>query len=330
MRILRRNVVLMLTVLPAVLGLPAAPVRAQFVEDVVSFTPGTGAGFGQAELPDVVLGPPYGGGEFEGSLDVVSLGHGGEIVVRLGAGGACDGPGPDFTVFENAFRAGGSGASVFIEVGIVAVSADGVDFVTFPYDPLTFDGLAGRTPVLSHPDNGIDPRNPSVSGGDSFDLADIGLGHAQFLRITDPGDAIADPGNRIPPGNSAGFDLDAVAVVHACDLQASATPTATATATATATSTPGVVTPAATPTANTTFTATPSVTPAIDGDADGDGVLTSADVEHTVAELFDGDGDRAEAVAGGALWSGAGVDANRDGIVSAADIVGLVRALATR
>lgn len=282
-----------------------APSAAFFIEEIISFRPGTNAGFGQNQMPDIVLGPPRGAGDTEGSFDVLALGHGGEIVVRLGAGGACDGPGPDFTIFENAFRAGGSQGALFIEVGIVAVSEDGVDFVTFPYDAATFAGLAGRTPVYAHPDNGIDPRDPSVSGGDPFDLADVGVERALFVRITDPGDAIPDPGNRVPPGDSAGFDLDAIAVVHACS-SSSATPTPQSTATATATPSPS-------------STATP---PAEfePGDANGDGIVDDQDLLHIIAEIFDGDGDRTAEVGGGSLSSLPGVDANGDGIISAADL----------
>ena len=42
----------------------------------MSFEPGGNAGFGQDQLPDVVLGPPMGKGTSRGSLDVLSLGVG--------------------------------------------------------------------------------------------------------------------------------------------------------------------------------------------------------------------------------------------------------------
>src|SRR5260221_176322 len=82
----------------------------------------------------------------------------------------------------------------------VAVSQDGLHFLTFPYDPNTHVGLAGQAPVLSNPDNGISPLDPSVSGGDHFDLADVGLTWAAYVRVTDPGLSIDDPGNHLPPG----------------------------------------------------------------------------------------------------------------------------------
>jgi len=216
--------------------------------------PGTHAGFGADKLPGIVLGPPVGGGDLQGSLDVLSLGDGGSITLAFRDNIICDGPGVDFTVFENPFHIGSVDGPIFIEVGIVAVSQDGVNFVTFPYNPVTFAGLAGLTPVYSNPDNGIDPTDPTVSGGDHFDLADVGLTWAAYVRITDPGDAIPDSGSHVPPGNSGGFDLDAIAAVHSC------------------------------PPLGPTPTATPA---ALVGDLNGDGVVDAADLDHLVSALFD-------------------------------------------
>jgi len=77
-----------------------------FITNVVSFTPGRNAGFGQDRMPQVVFGPPVGTGDLFGSFDVVSLGDEGEIIVELGRY-IVDGPGPDFIVFENPFNIGG-------------------------------------------------------------------------------------------------------------------------------------------------------------------------------------------------------------------------------
>ena len=209
--------------------LAAAPAHAAdpFVDEVVAFAPGTQAGFGQETMPGIVLGPPRGAGAIEGSLDVVSLGNGGEIVVRFTETVACDAEGVDFTIFENAFHAGSETGPVFAEVGIVAVSQDGEAFYEFPYDGPSLTGFAGLAPVYSHPDNDIDPTDPGVSGGDAFDLADVGLPWAAYVRITDPGAAIPDPGNTVPPGNQGGFDLDAIAIVNECAPQSSTTTTVT-------------------------------------------------------------------------------------------------------
>jgi hypothetical protein len=174
-----------------------------FADAIVSFTPGPGAGFGQASLPGVVLGPPLGAGPYAGSLDVLSLGDRGEIVLALVDQVAVDGDGPDLIVFENPFPG-------WIEPGEVAVSEDGVTWAVFPCAPHApgAPGCAGVQPVLSHPANGVSPTDPAVAGGDAFDLAAVGLARAAFVRVRDTGAISAI-------GVSAGFDLDAVAIVHA-------------------------------------------------------------------------------------------------------------------
>jgi hypothetical protein len=80
---------------------------------------------------------------------------------------------------------------------------DGISWVEWPCDLDTQEGCAGVQSVQSHPDNCIDARDASVTGGDAFDLATIGLSEARFVRIQDA--AISGPG---------GFDLDAAVVVH--------------------------------------------------------------------------------------------------------------------
>ncbi len=325
----------------AVLAAAGAAKAGPFADFVVSFMPGTGAGFGQDQLPGIVLGPPQGGGELQGSLDVLSLGNNGVIVLGFDPPVICDGPGADLTVFENPFHAGTPDGPVFVEYGIVAVSQDGVNFVTFPYDPVTHVGLAGQNPVFSKPDNGISPLDPSVSGGDQFDLADVGLTWAKYVRITDPGASIDDPGNHVPPGTQAGFDLDALAALHACDPSAAfsptptptptpsdaASPTATATATleqAPASSTVPPVTPTAPATVPLASTATATAMAALPGDVDGNGVVNAADLRQLIDELFDGDGDRVGDVGGGAVYSTAAADVNGDGRVTAADLTALL------
>ena len=193
---------------PPVSGCPAA--SSPFATGVVSFTPGEFAGFGQDRFPGVVLGPPQGAGAGMGSLDVLSLGRGGEIVLSLGEA-LVDGPGVDLLVFENPF-------AHFVETGRVAVSEDGQTWFDFPCDSSNeaagYPGCAGVHPVFSSPDNGISPTDPSVAGGDGFDLSTLGVpsgfqGH--FVRIRDSG---ANYYGSI----SGGFDLDALAVVHGSPL----------------------------------------------------------------------------------------------------------------
>ncbi|WP_434384011.1 cell surface protein [Melittangium boletus] len=178
--------------------------RNPFAGRVVSFTPGDAAGFGQDRFPDVVLGPPHGGGAVMGSLDVLSLGRRGEIVLELTSLAVVDGPGVDLLVFENPFGS-------FVETGLVAVSEDGQTWHEFPC-ALTdraggYPGCAGVKPVFSSPDSGVSATDPAVAGGDGFDLATLGVPRARFVRIR-------DSGANYYSGASGGFDLDAIAVVH--------------------------------------------------------------------------------------------------------------------
>ena len=176
-----------------------------FADRVVWFDAGSGAGFGQDRFPQVVLGPPRGGGAGSGSLDVLSLGREGVIELEFTDIVAIDGPGVDVVVFENAF--GG-----FSETGIVSFSDDGVVWYEFGCVPNDLDagsaGCAGVNSVFSNPNNGISPLDLSVSGGDGFDLHDVGLTRARFVRIRDSG------ANTFYGAPSGGFDLDAVAVIN--------------------------------------------------------------------------------------------------------------------
>ncbi len=203
-----------------------------YADAVTVFTPGTGAGGD----PGVVLGPPHGLGLFLGGRDVLSLGEGGSIEVEFIDNVTVDGPGVDFTVFENPFLTLvlGFAGEPFAEPGRVSVSQDGVTWYVFdachtaPLEPPYYPGCAGVFPTLSDP---LDPSTPHPSiptttpiadlvglsqseifvpegsGGDSFDLQDVGLGWARFVRIEDVGPALGQAG-------TVGFDFDAVAAVH--------------------------------------------------------------------------------------------------------------------
>ncbi|MBI3541287.1 MAG: Ig-like domain-containing protein, partial [Deltaproteobacteria bacterium] len=184
---------------------------ASYAQEVVSFTQGTGV-FVTTSDPDKVLGPPQGWGAFQGSGDVLSLGFDGVIVVGFKDYLIFDGPGIDFTVFENPF--GDLVTWSFAEPGVVGVSNDGITFVEFPCDlsRWPYRGCAGVNPVfgnltLTPP---IDPTDPTVSGGDFFDLADVGLQTARYIRIRD---RTAYRQNGTGPTIN-GFDLDAVAIVN--------------------------------------------------------------------------------------------------------------------
>ena len=184
-------------------GEPCDPPRYEpdpFVDAVVSFTPGTGAGFGQEDMPGIVLGPPQGGGATAGSEHVLTLGEGGEIVLEFLEFVLIDGPGTDLLVFENPFPG-------WVEPGVVSASEDGSSWVSWdcesdnPADG--YPGCAGVKAALSHPDNCIDATDPDTAGGDAYDLAEIGLESARFVRIADAG-----------VSGAGGFDLDAVAIVN--------------------------------------------------------------------------------------------------------------------
>ncbi len=200
--------------------------KDSFVTGVVSFDPGECAGFNASALPGVVEGPPTGGGSDRGSTDVVSLGVGGSIVVSFAPAAIVDGPGADFIVFENPFYVAGNADDVYAEPGEVSVSDDGVTWHVFPCTPTPdpqsphgtgvappYGQCAGWHVVWSNPANGISPVDPSLAGGDAFDLADIGVTHARYVRIVDKTLEVC-PEAGSPP-NNAGFDLDAVSIVHA-------------------------------------------------------------------------------------------------------------------
>jgi|GEM_PF-1751276 len=193
--------------------MPPPTPQASYPSRVVSFTPGPGAGWGQDHFPNIVLGPPEGWGLFEGSTDsVLSLGHGGTIILEFTDYIIFDGPGVDFTVFENAFAIGGNLNLTFAEPAYVAVSDDGINFLEFPCNPNTrpYTGCAGVTPVYSNSNNHISATDPTVSGGDSFDLAQMGLQTARFVRIRDANVPIEGPVG----ATNAGFDLDGIAIVQ--------------------------------------------------------------------------------------------------------------------
>jgi hypothetical protein len=183
-----------------------------YAQSVESLELGEAAGYNLGLLPDIVLGPPQGKGTASGSLHVLSLGHGGEIVLGFGGQELVDEPGPDFVVFENPFWPGDEPSLVFAELGEVSVSEDGAVWHTFPCDTEgdgrgRFPGCAGWSPTLPYDAQALVPLDIELTGGDAFDLAELAVRSARFVRIRDL--------KTLPPaGNSGGFDLDAVGVVH--------------------------------------------------------------------------------------------------------------------
>lgn len=184
----------------------AAKPQDIFADRLVAFAPGSHAGFGQDKLPAIVLGSPHGAGDKAGSLHVVSLGNQGTIVVAFDDLLAVDGVGPDLVVFENAFTG-------FVETGAVAASMDGQTWHAWPCQPHkgAASGCAGQTPVYLAPEAFVVTQPFAKWGGDAFDLGEIGLKSARYIRITDSGANDYE-------GITGGFDLDAVAVINSAPV----------------------------------------------------------------------------------------------------------------
>ncbi|MCB9644700.1 MAG: cell surface protein [Myxococcales bacterium] len=184
------------------------------MQRVISFTPASNVSYGHDDFPTKILGPPQGTGLSKGSLDVVSLGCGGEIVLEFSQPLIGDGPGVDFVIFENAFSPSGNGS--FAEPAEVSVSLDGKDWRTFPCDPAgtswPYAQCAGVQPVFSSKESGISPDDVGKAGGDGFDLKDVGLSIARFVRIRDKSRELPEA-SRWCGAYNGGFDLDAVVVI---------------------------------------------------------------------------------------------------------------------
>lgn len=203
-------------------------------DTVISVDYGTNAGYGQSIFPSVVLGVPKGGGGNQGSLDVLSLGIGGSIILKFLDEIIVDAPGPDIIIFENPFFVGGDTNNVYVEAARVELGGAIEELISYPFNfipelepvgnPKKFVGLAGVHPVYSC-DGVPDPRDPSAAGGDLFDLAVVDLQNVRYVHIIDcgtdthdgDGDLVVDPGfDRLP---QAGFDLDAVVAIHWTEAQ---------------------------------------------------------------------------------------------------------------
>ena len=184
---------------------------------VADYSPGTDVD-AEFQTPSNALGPsdPL-GGDANAIPDTVSLGRGGQITLTFD-NPIRDGVGNDLAVFENSF------SDSFLELAFVEVSSNGLDYVRFANDSLTaaaVDAFGSLDPTE------IDGLAGKVRGGFGvgFDLADVGLDQATHVRLIDiigdgnttdtSGDPIYDP---FPTTGSAGFDLDAVGVIHQTEV----------------------------------------------------------------------------------------------------------------
>ncbi len=197
----------------------AAQTRGAGADTVFSVKWGMGQDFGRMNFPTNVLGLPDTSARADrpssNPAQVCSLGMGGEIVLGWKNTVLVNRTGADFSVFENAFlRFDGK---VFAEPAKIAVSQDGVRFVAFPFDSLSLQGCAGKTPTNGNEN----PFNPRVSGGDSFDLATIGMDSIRFVKITDISAMVLNnPKHPFYDPTITGFDLDALVGFSLLPVQA--------------------------------------------------------------------------------------------------------------
>lgn len=154
---------------------------------------------------------------------IISLGRGGSITLGFSKP-IRDGLGFDFAVFENGFL------DTFLELGKVQVSSDGIHFFEFPSDSLTSEPVGSFGSVDPTEIDGFAGKY-RVGFGTPFDLASLrGLDpllnvhrvtHIRVIDVVGDGTALDSQGDPIydpfPTVNSAGFDLDGVAVLHALD-----------------------------------------------------------------------------------------------------------------
>jgi len=213
----------------------------------IDYTPGVEADV-QFQTPLKALGES---GNSDGNnagvaFDIVSLGRGGSITLTF-ATPVVDGNGYDFAVYENSF------SDTFLELATVEVSSDGINFVKFPPMSLTPSAVGGFGTVYATDVAQLAGKYRG-GYGTPFDLAQLDgnplldVNNVLYVRLTDvtgdgsvvneislqnvadwAGMAVGDlPGfvvdqvnaapaaiyDPYPTVSSAGFDLDAVAVLN--------------------------------------------------------------------------------------------------------------------
>lgn len=172
----------------------------------------------QWQSPDLALGAASGD-----AFDIVSLGSGGQITLTFDVP-ISDGTGWDFAVFENSFN------DSFLELAYVEVSSNGSDFVRFDHYSFT-PGPVGGFGALS-PEAITGYAGKYRQGyGTPFDLWDLAgnvliditrVTHVRLVDVVGDGTELDSAGRPIfdpyPTAGSAGFDLEAVGVIHQAAL----------------------------------------------------------------------------------------------------------------
>lgn len=187
------------------------------IDTVYSYTFGSNTQFGQSPefFPQNIFGLPDSLARMDipssSEQQICALGLNGTITIGFKGKMLRDMPGKDFTIFENAFEF--MAGRVFIEPAMVQVSKDGINFISFPFDSLTLQGCSGITPTNGN----YDIFNPLYSGGNSFDLSDIGIDSVIAIRIIDVSSLILNPEHPLYSPIVNGFDLDAVVGIHLQD-----------------------------------------------------------------------------------------------------------------
>ena len=164
------------------------------------------------------------------ATDAVSLGDGGSVTVKF-TDTIYDGPDFDFAVFENGISSG-SPSLLFMELGFVEVSSDGIFFARFPT-------LTTRTTTVASFEEADPDDYANLAGnrehgiGTEFDLfdltnhplvisGDVDLDAILYVRVIDVvgnGSTFDTMSNPIydpftTPFLTGGFDIDAVGAIN--------------------------------------------------------------------------------------------------------------------
>lgn len=166
------------------------------------------------QVPGRALGEAVGD-----AFDIVALGRGGQITLTFDTP-IGNGSGWDFAVFENSF------SDTFLELAYVEVSSNGSDFVRFDNYSYTPGPVGAFGNVVPEAITGYAGKYRQ-GWGTPFDLQELAgnglldidlITHVRLIDIVGDGSRLDSNGNVIydpyPTTGSAGFDLDAVGVIH--------------------------------------------------------------------------------------------------------------------